>query len=293
MSYNSLQDILRVCETDKIGFWEAVLKEDMDARKVSRESSMNQMQVLWEAMLSAGNNYDKKEYSSSGLVGGDGGRMEEYYKKEDSLCGSFISMVIAQALQMGESNACMKRIVAAPTAGACGVLPAVLLPLYREKKITPEKIIEALYVAAGIGEVIASRASIAGAAGGCQAEVGSASAMASGALVHIKGGDGKQITDAVAMTLKNLMGLVCDPVAGLVEVPCVKRNVIGAMNALSCADMALAGIQSKIPADQVIDAMKEVGDSMDVTLRETGKGGLAATPAAKEIVSKLLDKSME
>jgi L-serine dehydratase len=288
MSYNSLQDIAAVCEQDKIGFWEAILYDDMDSRKVSKESSMKQMQSLWEAMLLAGNNYDKSQHSASGLVGGDGGLMEAYYQQNESLCGSFISMVIAQAIQMGESNACMKRIVAAPTAGASGVLPAVLLPLFREKKVTIDKIIEALYVSAGIGQVIAQRAYIAGAAGGCQAEVGSASAMAAGALVHIKGGDFDQILNAVAMSLKNLLGLVCDPVAGLVEVPCVKRNVIGAMNALSSADMALAGIKSKIPGDQVIDAMKEVGDHMHVSLRETGQGGLAATPAAQEIVKRLV-----
>lgn len=287
MSYNALKEIEEVCEREKIEFWEAVLLDDVDSRKVSKEDSVNTMQSLWDAMLLAGNNYDKNEHSASGLVGGDGGRMESYYKENDTFCGSFISMVIAQALQMGESNACMKRIVAAPTAGACGVLPAVLLPLFREKGIAKEQIIEALYVSAGIGEVIAKRAFIAGAAGGCQAEVGTASAMASGALVHIKGGNAYQITNAVAMTLKNLLGLVCDPVAGLVEVPCIKRNVIGAMNALSCADMALAGITSKIPADQVIDAMKAVGDRMDVTLRETSLGGLAATPVAQEITKRL------
>ena len=146
---------------------------------------------------------------------------------------------------------------------------------------------EALYVAAGIGQVIAYRASISGAAGGCQAEIGSASAMAAGALTYLEGGNDSQICHSAAMALKNLLGLVCDPVAGLVEVPCVKRNVIGAMNALSCADMALAGIESRIPPDQVIDAMKEVGDKMDSTLRETGLGGLAATQRGLEIAEQL------
>jgi len=183
---------------------------------------------------------------------------------------------------MGESNACMKRIVAAPTAGACGVLPAVLVPFFQNRHCDSQKIIEAMYVAAGIGQVIASRASISGAAGGCQAEIGSASAMAAGALVHLQGGNCEQIIHACAMALKNLLGLVCDPVAGLVEVPCVKRNVIGTVNALSCADMAMAGITSKIPPDQVIDAMKEEGDKMDASLRETALGGLAATPFAFE-----------
>ena len=203
--------------------------------------------------------------------------------------GGFVGQAIAGALQMGESNACMKRIVAAPTAGACGVLPAVLVPYARGEKLEKEQVIEALYVSAGIGQVIASRAFISGASGGCQAEIGSASAMAAGAMVHLKGGSDRQIAHAAAMALKNLLGLVCDPVAGLVEVPCVKRNVIGAVNALAAADMALAGIESRIPPDQVIDAMKEVGERMHVSLKETGQGGLAATPAGKRIVSNYID----
>ena len=213
--------------------------------------------------------------------------MEAYRKCGNTLGGDFMSQVIVQALQMGESNACMKRIVAAPTAGACGVLPAVLVPLYRERHVEEERIIESLFVAAGIGQVIASRAFIAGAAGGCQAEIGSASAMAAGALVSIREGSAEQIMHAAAMALKNLLGLVCDPVAGLVEIPCVKRNVIGAVNAIASADMALAGIMSRIPPDQVIDAMREIGETMHSSLRETGEGGVANTPAAKEIAERL------
>ncbi|MBR2491058.1 MAG: L-serine ammonia-lyase, iron-sulfur-dependent, subunit alpha, partial [Ruminiclostridium sp.] len=149
------------------------------------------------------------------------------------------------------------------------------------------KILEALYVASGIGAVIAYKACIAGAAGGCQAEIGTASAMAAGALVAIRGGSKEQIGHAVAMALKNLMGLVCDPVAGLVEVPCVKRNVIGAVNAVSCADMALAGVESRIPVDEVIDAMGEVGRRMPVEFRETALGGLAATPTGQAVKERL------
>lgn len=163
------------------------------------------------------------------------------------------------------------------------VLPAVLLPIYSRKTASDTEITEAMYTAAGIGQVIASRAFIAGAAGGCQAEIGSASAMAAGALVSLRGGTAEQIAHAAAMALKNLLGLVCDPVAGLVEVPCVKRNVIGAVNAVSSADMALAGIVSIIPPDQVIDAMKEVGESMHISLKETGEGGVANTPEARKI----------
>ena len=184
---------------------------------------------------------------------------------------------------MAESNACMRRIVAAPTAGACGVLPAVLLPLCNYEELTQHQLLEALYVASGIGAVIAHRACISGAAGGCQAEIGTAAAMAAGALVAIKGGTGAQIGHAVAMALKNLMGLICDPVAGLVEVPCVKRNVIGAVDAVSAADMALAGVESRIPVDEVIDAMGDVGRRMRVEFRETALGGLATTPTGQEI----------
>ena len=184
---------------------------------------------------------------------------------------------------MAESNACMRRIVAAPTAGACGVLPAVLIPLWNEEKLTQRQVIEALYTASGIGAVIASKAGISGASGGCQAEIGSAAAMAAGALTHIHGGDMDMICNAVAMALKNLMGLICDPVAGLVEVPCVKRNVAGAMTAVSAADMALAGIESRVPVDQVIQAMGEVGRHMPLEFRETALGGLAATPFGKAV----------
>lgn len=287
MAYQSLEEINEFCREQKLPFWRAVLLDDMNERTVTEEESLSAMRGMWDAMLRASDNYDEKLSSGSGLVGGMGGEMEDYRKKGDTLCGDFVSRVIVQALQMGESNACMKRIVAAPTAGACGVIPAVLVPLYREGHISADKIIEALYVTAGIGQVIASRAFIAGAAGGCQAEIGTASSMAAGALVYLKGGDNEEIVHAAAMALKNLLGLVCDPVAGLVEVPCVKRNVIGAVNALSSADMALAGITSRIPPDQVIDAMREVGESMHVSLRETGEGGVANTPKAKEISERL------
>ena len=205
------------------------------------------------------------------------------------LSGSYIQEVIATALSVGESNACMCKIVAAPTAGACGVLPAVLVPLYHTGAFDEEESLRALYVASGIGAVIAFRACIAGAAGGCQAEIGSASAMAAGALAALKGGDNVQIGNAVAMALKNLMGLVCDPVAGLVEVPCVKRNVVGAVNAITCADMAMAGVESKIPVDQVIDCMGDVGRRMPVEFRETALGGLAVTPFGLSIKEKMLN----
>ena len=283
MAYQSLDEIAEYGKKHEEPFWRAVMLDDVNERTVTEQESVESMREMWKAMLSASEEYDETLISNSGLVGGMGGKMEEYRKKGNTLSGDFTARVIAHALQMGESNACMKRIVAAPTAGACGVLPAVLVPLYQDGKVTEEQIVESLYVAAGIGQVIAARAFIAGAAGGCQTEIGSASAMAAGALVSLRGGNSEQITHAAGMALKNLLGLVCDPVAGLVEVPCVKRNVIGAVNALASADMALAGIMSRIPPDQVIDAMREIGESMHSSLRETGEGGVANTPAAKEI----------
>lgn len=328
--FGSIKEILDKCESDGREFWRVILEDDMSDRNVDENESAQKMRELWDAMYQAAKGYDGSIKSASGLSGGDGKKMEEYIKTHECLCGDFMGKVITEALEMGESNACMKRIVAAPTAGACGVMPAILVPYYermilqninvednaknnittdygdnksnnittdnaeqkdkdtKAKKEADEKIIKALYVAAGIGEVIARRASISGARGGCQAEIGSASAMAAGALTYLQGGNEQQIADSVAMALKNLLGLVCDPVAGLVEVPCVKRNVVGAVNAVSSSQMASAGIKSRIPVDEVIDAMAYVGDKMDESLKETGVGGLAGTVSGKEIAGRVL-----
>ena len=188
---------------------------------------------------------------------------------------------------MGESNACMRRIVAAPTAGSCGVLPAVLLSYEEDFDVAENDMVKAMYVAAGIGKVIAENAFIAGAAGGCQAEIGSASAMVAGALAFLQGGDSSAIINAATLSLKNFLGLVCDPVAGLVEVPCVKRNAMGASYALVAADMAPAGIESKIPVDEVINAMYQVGSSLPTAFRETAEGGLAATPTGQKLAQRI------
>ena len=287
MALDSMKEIFERSAREEIPFWEIVLQYDMEERPVSRQASMAKMLSTWQAIQDAADSYTGTQRSVSGLVGGDGLKMRLYARRGESIGGEFIDEVIVQALSMAESNACMRRIVAAPTAGSCGVVPAVLLPLCEREKHTQHELLEALYVAAGIGAVIAHRASISGAAGGCQAEIGTASAMAAGALVSLRGGTNEQIGHAVAMALKNLMGLVCDPVAGLVEVPCVKRNVIGAVNAISAADMALAGIESRIPVDEVIDAMGEVGRRMPVEFRETALGGLAATPTGKQIKERM------
>ena len=287
MALESMQEIFDAIEKTNQPFWRVVLATDMEEREVTEAASMERMRFTWQAMLDSVESYQGERRSVSGLVGGDGARVRDYAAREKTLSGDYLTEVIATALSVGESNACMCKIVAAPTAGACGVLPAVLVPLYKQGNIEEEDILKALYVASGIGAVIAFRACIAGAAGGCQAEIGSASAMAAGALTALRGGDAEQIGNAVAMALKNLMGLVCDPVAGLVEVPCVKRNVVGAVNAISCADMALAGVTSRIPVDQVIDCMGDVGRRMPVEFRETALGGLAVTPFGQSVKEKM------
>ena len=287
MALDSMKEIFERSARENIPFWEIVLQYDMEERQVSRQASMAKMLSTWQAIQDAADSYTGTQRSVSGLVGGDGLKMRLYARRGESIGGEFMDEVIVQAISMAESNACMRRIVAAPTAGSCGVVPAVLLPLCEREHYTQHELLEALYVASGIGAVIAYRASISGAAGGCQAEIGTASAMAAGALVSLRGGTNEQIGHAVAMALKNLMGLVCDPVAGLVEVPCVKRNVIGAVNAISAADMALACIESSIPVDEVIDAMGEVGRRMPVEFRETALGGLAATPTGKAVKERM------
>ncbi len=287
MSFKSLKEIETLSVSQQKPFWKIILEDECDERMMSEQEAFALMQSMYHHMKQADEGYDKSLCSASGLVGKDGEKIAQAIAKDKLISGMFMSKVMEKAVKMGESNACMKKIVAAPTAGACGVLPAVLLTYQEQYECREDMLVEALFVAAGIGEVLAARAYISGAAGGCQAEIGSASAMAAGAIVHLRGGSALQITHAAAMALKNLLGLVCDPVAGLVEVPCVKRNVVGAVNAVTCADMAVAGITSRIPPDEVIDAMREVGDAMVAKLRETGEGGLGNTPTGQEIVKQL------
>lgn len=266
MSFQSLKEIATSAAEQDKPFFRIILEDDMSERMVSEEESFSTMQNMYRTMREADESYDGTMESASGLVGKDGQKMEDALKAGKTVSGTFVGEVMVRALKMGESNACMKRIVAAPTAGSCGVMPAVFLTYQKHFGVSDEKMAEAMFTAAGIGAVIAERAFIAGATGGCQAEIGSASAIA----------------------LKSLLGLVCDPVAGLVEVPCVKRNVIGAVNAVTSADMAMAGITSRIPPDEVIDAMRTIGMALPCSLRETGEGGLAATATGVEISKKLI-----
>lgn len=280
--YESLQQMQEICETENKAFWELVMEEEANEKQNSHEEVFEMMRSMYRAMVQADENYEDRR-SASQMTGGAGELMAKWNRDEKTLSGPFLGQVMERALKMAESNACMKRIVAAPTAGSCGVVPAVFLSVQEERGFSEERMVEALYVAAGIGGVIANRAFLAGAAGGCQAEIGSASAMAAGGVAYLLGGGADEIANAAALALKNLLGLACDPVAGLVEVPCVKRNVMGAVNAMTSADMTMAGIFSKIPPDEVIDAMRSIGRSMNEDIRETGKGGLAGTPTGVEI----------
>ena len=283
MAYSSVKAMLNVSRQNNQPLWDVILQSDLLESGLTRPQSLAEMHHLWQVMVQTSDNYCGADRSASGFAGGDAAKVAEAEARGQLLTGGYLAQVMAEALKTAECNACMKRIVAAPTAGSCGVLPAVLLLLWRSGSYNEEAICRALYVSAGFGQVVAARATLAGAEGGCQAEVGAASAMAAAALVELRGGTAEQCAEAFAMALTNLEGLVCDPVAGLVEIPCIKRNVIGAMNAVSCADMALAGVVGHIPADEVIDAMAEVGAAMSNDLRETGIGGLAGTPTGKAI----------
>ena len=285
MAIESLRALEEASENKDI--FEVILDSDCTDRGVSRDESFEKMRALYAAIRRAREGYDPALRSASGMVGGDGAKMREYVQKGKTICGDYIGQVIAQALEMGESNACMKCIVAAPTAGSCGVLPAVLLPYQAREGLDDDAMVRAMYIASAIGQVVAAKASIAGAAGGCQAEIGTASAMGAAALCYLGGGSAQAVCHAAAIAIKSMLGLVCDPIAGLVEVPCVKRNAAGAMIAMSSADMALAGIRSAVPPDEVILAMREVGDKMDVSLKETGVGGVAGTPFGQKIAEEM------
>ena len=287
MAFSSVHEMIDLCKESGKPLYEVILESDLAESGLTRAESEAEMHRLWAVMQATSDGYCGADRSMSGFAGGDAAKVNAAAARGVLYADGYFADVMAEALKTAECNACMKRIVAAPTAGACGVLPAVLVNYQKEKGTADEQIVRALYTAAGIGQVVAARAYIAGASGGCQAEIGTASAMAAGALTALGGGTPSQITHAAAMALKNLLGLVCDPVGGLVEVPCVKRNVIGAVNAISAADMALAGIESRIPVDEVIDAMGEVGRRMPVEFRETALGGLAATPTGKAVKERM------
>lgn len=289
MNYHSINDLVELCHKNNAQIWQVIMMDNAHERMVSEDKIFENMRVMYKAMKTADNNYDKSLKSPSRMAGGDGELMYQYNKSGRNICGDFVGMAMEKALKMGESNACMRRIVAAPTAGSCGVIPAVFISYETYFKALEDDMVKALLIASGIGAVIAENASIAGASGGCQAEIGSASAMAAAGLTFLQGGDSLQIVNSSALALKSMLGLACDPVCGLVEVPCIKRNVAGAMNAITAAQMSMAGIKSVISPDEVIDSMQRIGAAMPSSLKETAREGLAITPTA-ELIKRELDK---
>lgn len=283
--YHTLNDLIKLSADNNLEIWEIIQQADMYENDRSESDSFNMMKEMYVAMKNADSMYDGTLRSASNKAGGDGGLLHSYNESVKNICGSFMGKVMEKAIKMGESNACMRRIVAAPTAGSCGVLPAVLLSYEEDFDVAEDDMVKAMYVAAGIGKVIAENAFIAGAAGGCQAEIGSASAMAAGALAFLQGGDSSAIINAATLSLKNFLGLVCDPVAGLVEVPCIKRNSYGAVNAVTSAQLSLAGIKSAIAPDDVVDSMRRIGNQLPASLKETSCGGLAITESAQNYLN--------
>lgn len=265
--------------------------EQMDTEPQVLFRKMRENYHVMQESIQKGADPDIK--STSGLTGGDAWKLYSVYEKKKSLTGSFMAGAMWRALAVSELNAAMGRIVAAPTAGSCGILPAAIVTMQEEYSLDEYDCIMALFTASAVGMVIGNNASLAGASGGCQAECGSASAMAAAAIVELAGGTPQMSGEACAIAIKNILGLVCDPVAGLVEIPCIKRNAGGVTTAFMAAELALAGITSHIPADETILAMKRVGDTMPASLRETAEGGLAMTPTGQALNTRVFGENAD
>lgn len=289
--FDSIAAMVAEAESQGCALSEVVMRHEMAALDMSRDDLMARMRkrlLVMRAGVETGLN--PETHSISGMSGGDAARLQTAWHEGRLAADAMTAGLMIRAMAMSECNAAMGRIVACPTAGSSGIVPAVLLTLQAERHLPDDKILCALFHVAGIGMVIARNATVSGAQGGCQAECGSAAAMAASAAVELLGGAPRMCAQAAAFALKSVLGLVCDPVGGLVEVPCIKRNVSGAVNAMMAANLALAGIESAIPVDEVIGAMKEVGDLMHPRLKETAEAGLAATPTAKRLAQAFLSK---
>lgn len=292
MAFSSLNELLTRATTEQKKVYQIMLETEENQTGETRTQLMTKMAFQFDVMEEAvrKGTYTQVE-SKSGLTGGDGYRVQQYAERGHSFVAPETLTVIANALAVSEVNASMGRIVATPTAGSAGILPAVLVHCLDSGRFARNELVEALFTASALGLVIANSSSISGAEGGCQAEIGSATAMAAGTLVELAGGSPEQVGNAVGLAMKNSLGLVCDPVAGLVEIPCIIRNGLHALTAEAAADMALAGVKSIIPPDEVIKVMHEVGQNMPVSLRETGIGGLAGTPTGERIKKEIFGYS--
>ncbi len=289
VKFSYIRDLIALANERKTSIAQIVVQYEAKKSQQTEDFVRKQMKENWQVMKeSAHAGIAQEEKSASGLVGGDALKINRYLRQENkSFSGATILKAASYAIAVSEVNALMGKIVACPTAGSCGILPAAILSAIEKHPVSEEKIIEALFTAAGVGMIIAQNASIAGAQGGCQAECGSAAGMAAAALVCLADGTPEQTAHGIALAIKNLLGLVCDPVAGLVEVPCVKRNGFAAVHAMLAADMALAGVESVIPVDEIIEAMYKIGLAIPKSLRETSQAGLADTPTARKFEAQI------
>lgn len=282
-------ELIKICRDRNMKIWEYTIEEEINRGDSTREEILRKMGKNLKVMQNAAEyGLQNKVKSISGLIGGDAYILNNYCKEGKSLTGNFMVKAMARALSCSEVNAAMGKIVAAPTAGSCGIIPAVIISAGEKLQKNDDELIQALFTATGIGMIIAKNATMSGAEGGCQAECGSAAAMAAGAVVEMMGGTPEQALNASAIVIKNILGLVCDPVAGLVEVPCAKRNVSGTVSALTTADMVMAGVYSKIPFDDTVSAMYKVGKQLPCELRETALGGLAVTKTGLKLKKQVL-----
>lgn len=287
--FHNVRELVERAEQEGKLISEIMIEQEMLITGRSRDEIIQQMDTNLTVMEEAVERGLKGVKSVTGLTGGDAVLLQNYIAQGNSLSGDLLLDAVSKAVATNEVNAAMGTICATPTAGSAGVVPGTLFAVKNKLNPTREQMIRYLFTSGAFGFVVANNASISGAAGGCQAEVGSAAGMAAAAIVEMAGGTPQQCSEAFAITLKNMLGLVCDPVAGLVEVPCVKRNAMGAANSLVAADMALAGVTSRIPCDEVIGAMYRIGQSMSPNLKETARGGLAATPTGKAISKAIFD----
>ncbi|MDU7057342.1 MAG: L-serine ammonia-lyase, iron-sulfur-dependent, subunit alpha [Ligilactobacillus salivarius] len=292
--YASIEELVSDATIKNLPISELVIQAECNDMNVSRNDVWRKMKHNLDTMRLAVSRgaHGIGVHSKTGLTGGDAVKIKDYRKSHKTLSGDMIMSAVQSAIATNEVNAAMGVVCATPTAGSSGTLPGVLFTLEKRLGLDEEQMVRFLFTAGGFGMVIANNACIAGATGGCQAEVGSASGMGAAAAVEVAGGTPKQSANAMAIAISNLLGLVCDPIAGLVEVPCINRNAIGSSNALISADMALAGCESMIPADEVISAMDKVGKNMPESLRETGIGGLAGTPTGQEIRMRIFGKNL-
>jgi L-serine dehydratase len=285
--FNKASELEKLCKDNNKKIYEIVIEKELEESDLTYDELMNRMKMILDTMKkSATSALDKSVLSVSRLTGGNAKKVEDYKNTHKTVSGEIINAAMAKALSTSEVNASMGKIVAAPTAGASGIIPAALLTVKERFNLSDEDLINGLFTTAGIGQIIAKNATISGAEGGCQAECGSASAMAAAAIVELLGGNVEKSLNAASFALINIMGLICDPVAGLVEFPCSLRNASGVINALVSADLALAGVESLIPFDEVVEAMYKVGKAMPESLRETALGGVADTSTGKEVKKK-------